>query len=66
MIRQYLMVYNYHLGISNDKLINQFNEAFRDTSDSSNDLKHLQAENTTEKCEQLHNMKLFSVLNNVK
>ncbi|KAJ6649150.1 hypothetical protein Bhyg_04383 [Pseudolycoriella hygida] len=34
MIRQQLMVLNYHRGISNEKLIHQLNKDFRDTSDS--------------------------------
>ncbi len=34
MIRQYLMVSNYHQGISNDRLIKELNQEFLDTSDS--------------------------------
>lgn len=51
MIRQYLMVYNYGQGISNDKLINQLNKDFQDTSDSQtmNMMAHI------EKCENTNN-----------
>lgn len=48
MIRQYLMVYNYHVGINNDRLIKLLNKDFRDTSDSSS---VPQDESLAEKCE---------------
>lgn len=34
MIRQYLMVYNYRLGASNDEIIGELNKDFLDTSES--------------------------------
>lgn len=63
MIRQYLMVYNYNLGISNDRLINQFNKDFRDTSDSHT----MDMGNVTGECKIMNkcNATVFTIQNSI-